>query len=253
MKYINRVKNDNNWRQIDKESFVPAYIQLAKMIEDKINMGELLPGDRIPSKTELGQMLDISSMTVQRAFEILAKRGLIISERGRGTFVAKISMNDTMFKISEFCCDMEEQGLESEIKLLENLIVATPEFVKAKGLTEERVLALAYLGFAEGEPMMYKHQYIVTNRTDSLEEEEVRVCSFAELVEKVAPVIPIRSLMTISAVLISAQEAQLLEVRENSPGFCIEQTLFTADETAVAFGAYICRGDRYQFTSKFNY
>lgn len=239
--------------QIDKESFIPAYVQLAELLEKKINTGELLPGDRIPSKAELGQMLNLSSVTVQRAFEILAKKGLVISERGKGTFVARLSLNDVMFKVSEFYCDMQEQGLDARIKILENRITQAPQFLKEKGLSGDRVLELSSLAFAGGEPVMFRRQYVVTHWMEAPSAEDAEQNSFAELAEKAATEIPIRSLLTINAVMITGEEAALLRAQEDLPGFLIEQTLFTAMETAVAYGAYFCRGDKYRFSSTFNY
>jgi DNA-binding GntR family transcriptional regulator len=62
------------------------YQQVAAVIRDRIRAGEL--GPRLPSYMDLAHELKVSPMTVQRAIGVLRDEGLIITIRGRGTFVA---------------------------------------------------------------------------------------------------------------------------------------------------------------------
>lgn len=73
---------------IDKKSPIPVYYQLRKIIENQIKSQVLKPGDLIKSEKELGEEYSISRMTIRQALRELELEGLIIRERGRGTFVA---------------------------------------------------------------------------------------------------------------------------------------------------------------------
>ncbi|MFQ5854143.1 MAG: 2-aminoethylphosphonate--pyruvate transaminase [Anaerolineae bacterium] len=68
---------------------VPLYIQIAEGLLDRIESGELAPGDRLPSERELSEMLAVNRMTVRRALRMLEMQGLLIRRQGNGTYVAE--------------------------------------------------------------------------------------------------------------------------------------------------------------------
>ena len=245
---------------IDKSSFEPAYHQLARFIEEKIKSGELQPGEKIESETFWSERLGLSRMTVRRAFEILNKKGLIVSERGRGTFVARQDHNDIIFKVTEFSQDMREQGLVPEAKLIEEKIIAASKAVADKLEIEQgkSILYLSFLKLASGKPMVFERKYIIVKDeqqlyTLNLREEEIKEYTFSKLVENISGFVPISSTTSINATVLNNTEAQILQANEGTPGFFIEQALYIAEQRPVALGLYVYRGDEYKFTSSFNY
>ena len=73
---------------IDKTSRKPIYEQIVDSIEREISAGLLSEGEKLPSVRELSVMLDANPNTVQKAFGELDRAGLVISQPGRGCFVA---------------------------------------------------------------------------------------------------------------------------------------------------------------------
>ena len=65
----------------------PMYQQLAAQIRDQILTGELAPGDRLPTETQLTERYDVSRNTIRLAMDVLRNEGLITSSQGRGSFV----------------------------------------------------------------------------------------------------------------------------------------------------------------------
>lgn len=65
----------------------PVYLSLAKSVEDDIRSGVLSFGDQLPTHRDLAHTLGISVQTVSRAYIELARRNLISSEVGRGSYV----------------------------------------------------------------------------------------------------------------------------------------------------------------------
>ena len=62
------------------------YLQAAAEIRRRIAAGTL--GPRLPSRMKLADELGVAPMTLQRAIDMLKDEGLIVTEPGRGTFVA---------------------------------------------------------------------------------------------------------------------------------------------------------------------
>lgn len=63
------------------------YLQVADALREEIRSGQLAPGDRLRSVTELADRYGVAKMTVQKAIGRLRDEGLIVAWQGRGTFV----------------------------------------------------------------------------------------------------------------------------------------------------------------------
>lgn len=77
--------------EIDRNSPVPIYHQLKKLIQAQIESGLWQPGDRIPTENELCQMYEISRSPVRQALTELAYDGLLTRRPGLGTFVNHVA------------------------------------------------------------------------------------------------------------------------------------------------------------------
>lgn len=74
---------------IDKQSFVPFYLQIEQILSQKIHDKELRPGDPLPTEAELCQTYQVSRMTARKAVDYLVRQGVVERFRGRGTFMAR--------------------------------------------------------------------------------------------------------------------------------------------------------------------
>ena len=75
--------------KIDPRSHIPIYLQIADGIRDAVAAGVYLPGEALPSLRVMALQVHVNSNTVQKAYDELAREGLIYSQRGKGLFVAK--------------------------------------------------------------------------------------------------------------------------------------------------------------------
>jgi len=74
---------------IDTRSHVPIYLQIAEGIREAVAAGVYLPGESLPSLRALAIDAQVNPNTVQRAYDELAREGLIYARRGKGLFVAE--------------------------------------------------------------------------------------------------------------------------------------------------------------------
>jgi integrase len=73
---------------VNPRDFRPAWKQVAETLTEAIRSGILVPGDELPSITELSSLQDIGTGVIRHALEVLAADGLIIARHGRATAVA---------------------------------------------------------------------------------------------------------------------------------------------------------------------
>ncbi|MBN1223661.1 MAG: GntR family transcriptional regulator [Candidatus Aminicenantes bacterium] len=69
----------------------PLQAQIVRQIRAKVLSGELVAGNDLPSIRRFAREHHISVITVQRAYEILERSGLIHSRRGKGFFVSDLT------------------------------------------------------------------------------------------------------------------------------------------------------------------
>jgi GntR family transcriptional regulator len=67
---------------------VSKYEAVAAHLRDRISSGELRPGDRLPSISQLRERFKVSYGTVRSAILVLKAENLVEGQQGAGVFVA---------------------------------------------------------------------------------------------------------------------------------------------------------------------
>ncbi|MEV0158170.1 GntR family transcriptional regulator [Micromonospora sp. NPDC050686] len=75
--------------QLDAQSGVATYLQLAQQVRHALRLGLLRPGDKLPTAKEVVAKLAINPNTVLKAYRELEREGLVGARPGLGTFVLK--------------------------------------------------------------------------------------------------------------------------------------------------------------------
>ena len=101
--------------QIAHQSPVPIYEQLFAEIERMIIEGDLEEHDSLPSIRQLASQLDVAVNTVARAYLELERKGYIISNGRKGTFVRRFQPEHSHSKdFRELIRSMIRQGMERQ-------------------------------------------------------------------------------------------------------------------------------------------
>lgn len=66
----------------------PIYQQIAERLMDEILAGRYPPERRLPSVREYSLLLQVNVNTTVKAFDVLARQGIIYNKRGLGSFVS---------------------------------------------------------------------------------------------------------------------------------------------------------------------
>jgi len=237
--------------RLDTEAFAPAYYQLARILREKIMGGELQPGDRIPSEEALAKKYGLSRMTARKAVSLLTDEGLLRGERGRGTFVIEPKVDGGVFLIPDFHEKMRTQGISSQVRIL-NVNVVKAGKVPAQKLGIRRgkqVLYLERILEGDGEPLVLDRKYMLYEKDQPLLEAELGHGSTSELFSGWPGLRPVKAELSLTATVLTAGEAKLLDREAGDPAFCMEQLIFAPNDLRVIWGWLIYRGDRFSFSS----
>jgi GntR family transcriptional regulator len=75
------------WLDVNPRSGIPLYVQLVEQIKHALEVGILQPGQQLPTVRQLASELTIAPNTIVKAYDELARLGLIESKTGVGTIV----------------------------------------------------------------------------------------------------------------------------------------------------------------------
>lgn len=67
----------------------PLYILVKERIEELVNDGTFVEGDRLPSENTLAEELGVSRATLREALRVLEEEKKVIRQQGVGTFISK--------------------------------------------------------------------------------------------------------------------------------------------------------------------
>ncbi len=236
-----------------RESFVPAYFQLAEDIKTQILSGELKPGDALPTETQFGVQYGISKMTVRNGLKLLVDEGLIESFRGKGSFVSARKLNELILELSDSSFQISEK---SNVKLLGVEIISVEDNVASVLQIKlgSKVLRFRRLYVINQEPVAIEFRYITYHRGQPVIEQEIQYAAFPEVVANHTGIVSERNQVTISAVPLLPKDAEILNSFEGIPALKIEQLVYGGQGKPLGLSIMTCHGEKYHLlasTKKF--
>lgn len=241
---------------LQRDGATPLYLQLKEEIKRRIEEGVYRAGTAIPSERELCESYGVSRITVRQAIAQAVTEGVLFTRQGKGTYVAKRKIDQSLERITGFDRTIAGHGLLPVTSLVEvRRAVANDEV--ASGLRIDRgapVIKMVLLGMADSEPMALYTSYFpmeigmaVTEKAVELSRERKPFTSF-DLYQLAGVVRPVRARQTFEAALASGSVARLLRLDVPAAVFVVTSTAETVDETPVEYRVVHYRSDRYKFS-----
>ena len=236
--------------KIDRNSYVPFYVQVHDALKEFIEHGDILPGDQLPSEPELCRLFDVSRTVIRQALRGLENEGLIVRQKGRGTFVAEPKIGESLFQeLTGFYQDMAKKGRNPMSKVLkQEIIPATAKVATFLQLAPETpVIRIDRVRYVEDEPIVLVTTYLPHAICPGLVEIDLTYRSLYSYLEETYALVIERGRRILEAVIAGEYEARLLEVNEGAPLISLESISYLEDGTPLEYYKALHRGDRSVF------
>lgn len=112
----------------------PIYFQIKTQIKEQILHGELIEKESLPSIRKLAKELQISVITIKKAYEELEREGFIETFPGKGSFVA--AQNKELLK-------------EKQLKVIEDQLAKVINDSKAFNIRLDELIEILTLLYEE--------------------------------------------------------------------------------------------------------
>jgi GntR family transcriptional regulator len=232
---------------LDESSPLPLYQQLQRALRQAIENRVLGPDDALPPERDLATEFRISRITVRKAIDGLVSEGMLVRRQGSGTFVsARVEKNFS--KLTSFSEDMRARGrTPHSVWLKKSAGSVTPEeALTLRSSPGTPVYRFHRIRFADDAPMAVEYATVLASCLPSIDAVEA---SLYEALER-AGSRPVRALQRLRAVLLAAEQAELLKAKERDAGLLVERVGFLKDGGAVEFTQTYYRGEIYDFVAE---
>jgi len=223
----------------------PAYRRIQKAILERIDAGQLKPGDAVGSERELARLHGVSLMTARHALVGLEQDGRVERRRGAGTFVAppKIHFN----KLTSFSEQMASRGLVGYSKVLSASMVSDQAEISARLAlpSDGRLWKIERLRLGADEPFALETVYLSAQDFPGLARSRLERGSLFSLLEGEYGMTLAHADEEIDATTADAKAAHLLAVAPGAALLRIRQLIFSGGGKATLYVLGLYRSDRH--------
>jgi GntR family transcriptional regulator len=228
------------------------YYVVKEKITDMIKSGQYKVGDQLPTESELCKEFKVSRTTIRMALHQLELEGKIHRKQGKGTFVSKPKIEDSLNQhVKSFVEQMTELGIRPHSKVLELQVIPAYHSLAGALNIEEKdpVIKLVRLRYGDTEPLQYVTSYIPWKIAPELIYDDCTGSLF-ELLRNKYHVKLHRSTEYLEPILTDETVSKCLNVPTGAPAFLIESFTYSTENIPVEYAHIIVRGDRMKFVTE---
>lgn len=229
---------------------VPLYVQIKKILKDKILSKEYAPGDSIPSEAQLQAMYHVSRITARQAIAQLESEGLVERARGKGTrviFQKKIEEN--LKGIKSFTNEMLERGIQPGTRYAHIDLVKADKHVAQifECPLGADVYRLDRIRTGDDVPIVYFISYFSRDRNLPLDDSRYQGSMYA-LLEDLKINKPVRTKENFKAVVAKKDLAEKLEIEKGAPILVRERVSYDEAGNVLEYTISYYPGERYSYS-----
>lgn len=216
---------------LEPSSPVPLYHQLERALADRITAG--VYGDGLPGELELVAEFGVSRGTVRQALDRLSRRGLIVRQRGRGSFVAPIPLEYPVGRFYHFAHEMSERGIAESSRVLAGGLVRAPRRITRRLdiAPDTRCVRLVRLRLAGDRPLLLETSHIPETLAPTLLEADLTHGSLYDVLEA-GGVRLNRVTEEVRSVTLTSAEAEPFALEAGTPALALERLAWAGDRAA---------------------
>lgn len=237
--------------RFNDDTGISMYSQLASFIRHQVRLGVFNVNDKIVTENELCDILKISRTTVRLAMNELLEEGLIVRQRGKGSFVADKKINRKLNSLYNFSDSMREQGIKPHSVVLQAAVVEADEMAAQKlNLPEgqRKIFLLKRVRYGDDTPLLLETTAVPYNLCQGIEQYDFEVRSLYDVLKNQFGLNITHATERIDAIIINKSAAHHLQCPEKvMAGYQIERVSFLESGFVFEYTTSVTRADKCSF------
>lgn len=226
----------------------PLYAQVRDILLERIYTGVWQPGDLVPNEFAIAGELGVSQGTIRKALDSLAADHILVRKQGRGTYVARHTPDDMLFRFFNFF-DAQGRRAQPDSRNVERREgVANKEERHRLSLAEgERVFRISRVRTIGGVPFIVETIILPQRLFAGLPDEADLPNTLYDHFQKVYGITIARGTEKLSAAAAGPAEAGALSVAPGTPLLKLDRIVYSLQNTPVEWRLSLCRTDQLSY------
>jgi GntR family transcriptional regulator len=219
--------------QMLRDKAIPLYYQLETILRRKILSGDYKPDKPLPSE------------------DMLAEDGLVLRQRGKGTFVSEKVDNFGLPLLTGSIEDLVLMGIRTKTEVLaSDWIDASDNIMEKLKIKSEQVLRIEKIRSIEGSPFSHVYNYLPQDIGQKIPADLVTKKPMLMILEDELGIRSTEAEQSVEATIADAEIASMLDIRVGDPLLKVERTVHDDKNRPVEYVSVLYRADKYAFTVK---
>jgi GntR family transcriptional regulator len=233
---------------IDFENGIPLHLQVRDIIRHEALNDKIVDANgKMPTEFEFVKRFGVSRITIRNALQTLVEEGLLVRERGRGTFLKTNQPENWVGQLMGFTETIKEAGFTPGAQILEMGMTKKISDNVKNALGSQVVWELKRLRFADDKPIAIEHAFFPVEIGLELETQDLLSIAIYKFLEEELHTALTEAKQMISAVNANEYESGQLRIEENEALLYMERTTYSTDRKPVEFLKAVYCPDYFQY------
>lgn len=235
--------------KVRKKNGVPLYLQIKENLLSKIDGGTWPEEAMIPTESELCREYGVSKITVREAIKLLVMDGRLSRIPGRGTFVTRPKIEQTLNRFFSFTRWARQNGLEPASRILRvETLPSDGHIARHLEIPEgEPVTRIERLRLGNSEPLMLEVIWTSAALCPGLHLRDLANVPLNDILAGDYGIPLVKARETIEAQTADPYVSRLLSIEKEVLLLHVEHTAFASGGRIAYFVSSSYRGDRVKF------
>ncbi len=231
----------------------PLYKKVEQHLREHIESGTWVPGDLVPSESQLSETLDVSIGTVRKAMDRLEREKLLFRHQGKGTYVSRIDFDQSLFRFFTYGTGTGESARIHKITPKREKIPGPSEICRHLDVPIGTPLVyIERLGLDEDDqPVLVEKCWWRADIVEGLEDTDLHIPDlFYALIEEKFGVHVVRAEETLTAEIADVETAQALNIVPGDPLVVLLRTTHATNDRIIEYRVTRGHPDRFSYKTE---
>ncbi len=237
---------------IDKNSLLPLYHQVEEAIRKDISAKIYIPGQTIPTETELQKQYNVSRETIRKAVTNLVLSGLLEKRKGVGTFVTQPKIIHNTRHIYGSNEEIIARGMIPNTRFIEKKEILSTATMREEMFLKNKttIIKAKRLRLVNDEPVAILSSYLPSDLVPDLATIDFRGDSLYKTLEEIYNFKLTKGDEVIEAGAIGEKDAILLEIKRGTPILVVRRLTYLDNGRVIEKLTALYRSDKFKYQVK---